>query len=154
MISMFKINDRVRRLEDRQVTGATVADIRGGLLLLAYDEGGEGWWPESSVEPIAPVGPQPEWVAFGVAVMTDSGIKTLLNQAIAMGESPLALGLASGLSDAAKGDSKVFLGHDGIPGTWEMALGSGLVSPALAAHVQSLAVLYNLPAEFVERLNP
>lgn len=41
--------DRVDRLEEREVTGATVLEVvetgDGPIARLAYDEGGEGWWP-------------------------------------------------------------------------------------------------------------
>jgi hypothetical protein len=49
----YQIGDRVERIENRDVTGATVVDIsREGketTLLLQYDEGGMGYWPASSV---------------------------------------------------------------------------------------------------------
>lgn len=51
---MFEIGDRVVRLEDREIVGATIVavDDSGAELLfkLEYDEGGTGWWPISAVE--------------------------------------------------------------------------------------------------------
>lgn len=55
--------DRVNRREDRPQVGAVVAAVvepanhddpmgRDPVLLLRYDEGGEGWWPASAVEPL------------------------------------------------------------------------------------------------------
>lgn len=42
----FDIGARVRRVEEHSVTGATVLAVdEGGFILIAYDEGGEGWWP-------------------------------------------------------------------------------------------------------------
>ena len=52
----IQIGSRVNRTENREVTGATVLEIEpsndpffGRLVKIAYDEGGEGWWPESSL---------------------------------------------------------------------------------------------------------
>lgn len=64
----FRPGERVNRRENRpQVAAVVVAVIdpadpadpmgAGPVLLLRYDEGGEGWWPASAVEPLAnPVG--------------------------------------------------------------------------------------------------
>jgi hypothetical protein len=51
----MQVGDRVNRLEDRDVVGATVKDIVNDLnentiLLIEYDEGGEGWWPLNTLE--------------------------------------------------------------------------------------------------------
>lgn len=45
----MKAGTRVNRLEDREVTGATVLETDGENVLIAYDEGGEGWWSLSSI---------------------------------------------------------------------------------------------------------
>ena len=37
------IGDRVVRIEDREVTAATVVTINGEAVLIVYDEGGEGY---------------------------------------------------------------------------------------------------------------
>lgn len=55
--SILKVGDRVDRIENREVTGATVLSIierdDGNVIEIAYDEGGSsGWWPESSLRPI------------------------------------------------------------------------------------------------------
>lgn len=56
--SIFKVGDRVERIEDRDVTGATVLSITerddgGNVIEIEYDEGmGSGWWPENSLRPI------------------------------------------------------------------------------------------------------
>ena len=56
----FEIGTRVERREERDVTGATVLAVdEGGFLLIAYDEGGEGWWPPDALDP-APPEPAPE----------------------------------------------------------------------------------------------
>lgn len=46
--------DRVNRLEDREVTGATVLSVQDGgdLVEIEYDEGGTGQWPADCLEPI------------------------------------------------------------------------------------------------------
>jgi hypothetical protein len=53
----FAIGARVRRLENREVTGATVKSVTSTtsegvteyIYEIDYDEGGSGWWPESSL---------------------------------------------------------------------------------------------------------
>ena len=56
-MSLFQIGDRVERIEDRPICGAVVievyeSDIEGGKpsYLIRYDEGGEGFWPESGLK--------------------------------------------------------------------------------------------------------
>lgn len=52
----YKVGDRVERIEDREVTAATIISIQtvrdDTILELQYDEGGTGWWPTSSVRPL------------------------------------------------------------------------------------------------------
>ena len=45
----FNVGDRVKRVEDQGTTGATVLETDGENVLIAYDEGGTGWWPVSSI---------------------------------------------------------------------------------------------------------
>lgn len=50
----YKIGDRVQRIEQRDVTAATVITVQTVgdddiILELQYDEGGTGWWPATSV---------------------------------------------------------------------------------------------------------
>lgn len=51
----YKLNQRVRRIEDRPHTAALVVAIEEGPFersyLLAYVEGGDGWWPENAIRP-------------------------------------------------------------------------------------------------------
>lgn len=53
----YQIGDRVERIEDREVTGATVIAIQetGDSIVveLQYDEGGSGWWPVTSIRPLS-----------------------------------------------------------------------------------------------------
>lgn len=46
----MKVNDRVNRKEDIEVTGAIVLEIEGEIVLISYDEGGSGWWPLECLE--------------------------------------------------------------------------------------------------------
>ena len=41
----MEVGTRVNRLEDREITGATVLETDGENVLIAYDEGDQGWWP-------------------------------------------------------------------------------------------------------------
>jgi hypothetical protein len=54
---LYKVGDRVERIEDREVTGATVISIQDDnnqvTYEIEYDEGGSGWWPESCLKLIA-----------------------------------------------------------------------------------------------------
>ena len=49
----FAIGERVQRLEPRALTAATVLEIEMTDTVpnyrMAYDEGGEGWWPEGTL---------------------------------------------------------------------------------------------------------
>lgn len=53
----FEIEDRVNRNEARDVVGGEVrgiqynSDIDEDEYLIAYDEGGSGWWPASALSP-------------------------------------------------------------------------------------------------------
>lgn len=51
----YKVGDRVRRIEDREVVGATILQVvemgdGSWSVELQYDEGGTGWWPVSAIE--------------------------------------------------------------------------------------------------------
>ena len=45
----FNVGDRVKRVEDRETTGATVLETDGENVLIAYDDGGTGWWLRSAL---------------------------------------------------------------------------------------------------------
>lgn len=53
----YQVGDRVERIEDREITGATVLSIQTvgdeTILELQYDEGGTGWWPATSIRPLS-----------------------------------------------------------------------------------------------------
>lgn len=51
----FKVGDRVNRIEDREIRGATIIELCNmdsefPSALIAYDEGGEGYWPLDCLE--------------------------------------------------------------------------------------------------------
>jgi hypothetical protein len=92
------------------------------------------------------IAPQPRWLEFGAVVMGLVEVKGLVNQAIAIGETPLAMGLAVGLGKAADGESRVFLG------AWHQAVAGALVPAELITQVQALAAGFDLPAEFIAGL--
>jgi hypothetical protein len=52
----FTVGQRVDRIENREVTGATIMAIKTFRnrvsVELQYDEGGTGWWPISCIKPI------------------------------------------------------------------------------------------------------
>jgi len=50
----MNIGDRVTRNEHRETTGATILAIDGESTLIAYDEGGQGWWPLDDLTPENP----------------------------------------------------------------------------------------------------
>lgn len=51
----LSIGQRVTRREDRSPAGGVVvaadASVDGMIYFIAYDEGGEGWWPREGLEP-------------------------------------------------------------------------------------------------------
>lgn len=62
-MSSLNVGDRVDRIEDRDVTGATIISIQGegeyASVELEYDEGGYGWWPMRCIQKIESE-PQPQ----------------------------------------------------------------------------------------------
>lgn len=50
------MGDRVERVEDREIVGATIITIivneDENQIEIEYDEGGTGWWPESCLRPL------------------------------------------------------------------------------------------------------
>jgi hypothetical protein len=44
--------DRVERIEAREPVGATVLETGPDTVRIAYDEGGDGWWPPESLRPL------------------------------------------------------------------------------------------------------
>jgi hypothetical protein len=104
-------------------------------------------WQVIERPPVEPEPPEPPWVEFGTALVTDNSVNALIGTA-ATTAPVLHLMLGVGLGQAAQGDPRTFLA------AWTAASGVGLVAPDLTAHVAALAATFDLPAEFVQGLNP
>ena len=56
-MALYKVGDRVHRIENRSVTGAMIISVsiiesnEEVFYELQYDEGGTGWWPEDALRP-------------------------------------------------------------------------------------------------------
>ena len=90
---------------------------------------------------------KPQWTEFSASLMANPAAKAMLIQAIAT-EPGYYGGLTVGLSEASKGDFRVFLG------SWMALQQIGLISIELAVAMQAEANKYDLPAEFVAGLLP
>lgn len=84
--------------------------------------------------------PEPEWTAFGVTLALHPDVAALYETL----PKPLSAALTVGLSDASKGDSRLF------SGVWNSI--SGLIPEPLLQEILSLAQAHHLPAGFVELL--
>ena len=94
-----------------------------------------------------PPSPEPRWVAFGAVLLADPAINAMLGAALSAAPAA-AMAIPVGLGKAADGDSRVFMM------SWVSAIGLGLISAELIAHVQELAAAYDLPPEFIAGLAP
>ena len=45
----MEVGNRVERIEERDVIGATVISVDGDSIEIEYDEGGSGFWPIESL---------------------------------------------------------------------------------------------------------
>jgi len=97
------------------------------------------------VEPLPPPPPEPLWVDFSAAVMTDSSVNTMLGTLLQSAPG-LYGGLVVGLQQASQGDTRVFLN------SWQAAQGLNVISAELITDVQQLATAHDLPSEFVDAL--
>ena len=102
-----------------------------------------GW--ELVMLPPVVVAPTPRWVQFAQSLAVDPAVNGLV-ATCATAAPVLHLMLGVGLGQAAQGDPTTFLA------AWNDAVTAGLVSPELAAQMQTLASGFDLPAEFVEGL--
>jgi len=88
--------------------------------------------------------PQPQWMQFGLAMATSPAIAALY----AAVPGPVANALSIGLSDAAKGDDRLFLGM------WQRIATDGAIAPELLDQIIAAATSYHLPASFIQALQP
>lgn len=86
--------------------------------------------------------PAPDWMGFGIELASSPAIATLF-EAI---PGPISNALSIGLSEASKGDSRLFLG------LWARLLAAGVITAELLGAMGALAQQFNLPAEFTNAL--
>lgn len=86
--------------------------------------------------------PEPQWMAFGLAMATSTAIAALY-AALPM---PVANALSVGLSDAAKGDDRLFAG------LWQQVAAGGAISAELLAEITAAAEQHHLPQSFIDSL--
>jgi hypothetical protein len=91
--------------------------------------------------------PQPQWIEFGLALSGIPAVDDLLG-AVEAANRPLERMLSGGMLQAAQGDARTFLA------AWGHCLSVGLITAELVATVSALASDYDLPAAFIEALNP
>jgi hypothetical protein len=94
-----------------------------------------------------PAPPEARWIEFGLALGQDASMIEFVRAADAANPI-LERMISGGLLQAAEGNPRTFMA------AWPAALAAGLVTPELAAAVQTLASSYDLPEEFVAGLNP
>lgn len=87
-----------------------------------------------------------QWVQFGATLLRRPEINQLLAAANANGVPAIPLGLASGLTEAADGDPRLFID------TWTLAKQSALVPDAVAALVRQIANEHNIAPAIVRQL--
>lgn len=86
--------------------------------------------------------PEPQWMAFGLAMATSTAIAALY----AALPVPVANALSIGLSDAAKGDDRLFAG------LWQQVAAGGAISAELLAEITAVATDCHLPQSFIDSL--
>ena len=89
--------------------------------------------------------PDPEWLAFSGELGVMPSIVNLLRIVFQVNPAFFSQ-LTIGLSDAAKGDFRLFLA------AWSQAITAGLVDQELVSLVTTLAIKYHLPTAFVKGL--
>ncbi len=99
--------------------------------------------PEEASAYAAANAPQPDWLAFGVALATSPAIAALY----AAVPGPMGDGLSIGLSKAGDGDPRLFLSF------WAQLLAAGVITPELLGVMGALAQQFNLPQTFVNALS-
>lgn len=96
---------------------------------------------------LPPPVPQPNWTLFGVTLIANQDLKSVLASALPV-EATAALALpATLLSVSQGGDPTIFFG------AWDRLVEGNLISQPLLTSIVNLAEQCNLPTEFTERLN-
>jgi len=88
--------------------------------------------------------PEPQWMSFGIELAANPAISELYDSI----PTALANGLSIGLSEASKGDTRLFIG------LWQRVLATGGVSAELLGEIGALAYQFNLPTSFVAQMMP
>lgn len=86
--------------------------------------------------------PAPQWMQFGLAMATSPAIAALY----AAVPGPVANALSIGLSDAAKGDDRLFIS------VWRHVAADGAISAELLAEITAVATDCHLPQSFIDSL--
>ena len=86
--------------------------------------------------------PAPQWMQFGLAMATSPAIAALY----AAVPGPVANALSIGLSDAAKGDDRLFIS------VWLHVAADGAISAELLAEITAAATQCHLPQSFINSL--
>lgn len=100
--------------------------------------------PEEQASYDAAHTPEPDWMSFGIELAANPAISELYDRI----PTALANGLSIGLSEASKGDTRLFIG------LWQRVLATGGVSAELLGEIGALAYQFNLPAGFVAQMMP
>lgn len=88
--------------------------------------------------------PEPDWMGFGIELASSAAIAALFDAI----PGPISNGLSIGLSDASKGDPRLFIG------LWSRLTEAGAITTELLAIMGALAERFNLPSEFIAELMP
>lgn len=127
----------------------TAAGFTGPYVEPPYDPAIEqlGWVDGAfAVETLPPPPPEPRWVDFSTALMTDTEVNGML-AGLLQSAPGLYGGLVVGLQQASQGDTRVFLN------SWHAARGLGLVPNELIVTVQRFAATFDLSPEFISALS-
>lgn len=89
--------------------------------------------------------PEPRWIEFSTALMTDPGINAMLGSVLAAAPAIYG-GLTVGLSEVSKGAPQLFLN------AWSSAKTVATIDPAVVVSLQAMAAAHDLPVTFREAL--
>jgi hypothetical protein len=88
--------------------------------------------------------PAPDWMGFALELASNPAIAVLFDAV----PRPISNGISIGLSEASKGDPRLFLG------LWSRLLTSGAITTDLLGAIRALAQQSNLPNDFIISLSP